>query len=501
MSINRNTNKKTTKKIKNKRAKSLMLLSIGSVIILLVIVLAANILFEKLIGGALTYDFSATHKNSISYVTEGVIDKIPEGSRVRIVGLFDKPTNLEQTRYEYIVPLLDKYDAYGKDKLTVEYINPSTYPSIISQLDPSGVYDLSNQGSVYVIKYGDKISIVDPVDCFSYDQEAAMYGYDIPTENLSEFTFTNTINNQLSDFSKHVYFLTGLQEETSQPLKTILSSMRCECQDLPVSDSFVIPEDCDILFINGINSDIPESVETALKNYISNGGKLFVAIDYFYGNAQVKYERLNSVLSTVNITIDNSQIFDEAPDYKLNSLTNESYVDITDDFKSFADKDKLHSAYARPVREGDTPASYIKTLPILTTSDNAKAQVITDSGNSELVNEGKYNVGMYATYINTDTYPEVYVFGTTNLTSDSYIASYGISDTNIEFFRSCIRNMLKLTPEETINIGASGLDSHAIRTESVTSTNVTVMALVFIAFIPLSLIIVATVVYNRRKHL
>ncbi|MBO4460229.1 MAG: Gldg family protein [Clostridiales bacterium] len=491
--------KKKTKKIKNKRAANLRLLSIGSVIILLVIVIAANILFEKLIGNALTFDFSATRKNSISYVTEEVIDKIPEGSRVRIVGLFDRPTELEQTRYEYIVPLLDKYDSYGKDRLTVEYINPNTYPSIIEQLDPSGVYDLSNQGSVYVVKYDDKLSIVDPYDCFNYDQEAAMYGYDIPTENLSEFTFTNTINNQLAGFKKHAYFLTGLQEESSLPLKTILSSLRCDSQDLPVSDSFVVPEDCDILFINGINSDIPESVEIALKNYIANGGKLFVAVNYYYSNAQEKYDRLNSVLSDVNITIDNSLILDEEPGHKLNTQNYESYVDITDDFKSFAEKDKIHSAFARPVRSGDTPASYVTTLPILTTSDKAKAQDMTESGTQEL--EGKYNVGMYATYTGTDIFPEVYVFGTTNLTSDSYIQSYGVSDTNMEFFRSCIRNMFKLTPEETINIGSSGLDSHAIRTESVTSTTITVMALVFIAFIPLALIIVATVVYNRRKHL
>lgn len=501
MSTNMNTNtKKKAKKIKNKRAANLRLLSIGSVIILLVIVIAANILFEKLAGNALTFDFSATRKNSISYVTEEVIDKIPKGSRVRIVGLFDRPTDLAQTRYEYIVPLLDKYDSYGKDKLTVEYINPSTYPSIIAQLDPSGVYDLANQGSVYVVKYGDKLSIVDPYDCFNYDQEAAMYGYDIPTENLSEFTFTNTINNQLAGFKKHAYFLTGLQGETSLQLKTILSSLSCDSKDLPASDSFVIPEDCDILFINGINSDIPESVEIALKDYIANGGKLFVAINY-YANTQVKFDRLNSVLSDVNITIDNSLILDQENGYLLSTGNYESYVDITDDFKSFAEKDKIHSAFARPVREGDTPASYITTLPILTTSDKAKSEILADSGELELVNEGKYNVGMYATYTGTDVFPEVYVFGTTNLTSDSYISSYGISDTNMEFFRSCIRNMFKLTPEETINIGASGLDSHAIRSESVTDVIKTVMSLIFVAFIPFALIVVAIVVYNRRKHL
>lgn len=495
-------NIKRTNKAKNttdKRATELKLMSIGSVLILLVIILAANILFEKLLGKPLTFDFSQTGRYSVSKTTQEVIDKIPDGTEVRIVGLCDIPDNLENSYLEYTYPLLNAYESYGKGKVKVEYINPKTYPSVIKQLDPTGANDLKE--NTYVVKYGDNIKVIQPKqDCFNYDQEAMQYGYEIPVANLSESTFTNAINNVMAGFSKQAYFIRGLQEDESNGLKSILASMGCDSKDLLVSENLVIPEDCDLLVLNGINTDIPERLQTQLVSYIENGGNLLVAVN-FYSNTTEKYTKLNAALASVDITVDSYVIQENNADYVLGSNNFEFLVDVSENFSDIAPEDKLYCGFARPVRKADSNKAYINTYPVLVTSDKAKAVIVSNDNNIEYVNEGQYNVGMYATYNQEGKAPQVFVFGTTDLTSDTFIQNYSMSHQNVGFIRACIRNMLNIEASADITVPAVAIENYNIDSARATSSSVTVLALIFVALIPLALIITATVVYTRRKHL
>ena len=497
-----NSNAKKSNNSKNttdKRASELKLISIGSVLILLVIILAANILFEKLLGKPLTFDFSQTGRYSISKTTQDVIDKIPEGTEVRIVGLCDVPDNLENSYLEYTYPLLNAYESYGKGKVKIEYINPKTYPSVISQLDPTGANDLKENS--YVVKYGDNIKVIQPKkDCFNYDQEALQYGYEIPKANLSESAFTNAINNVMAGFSRHAYFIRGLQEDESTQLKSILASMGCDSKDLLVSENLSIPEDCDLLVLNGINTDIPERLQTQLVSYIENGGNVLVALNY-YANTAEKYTKLNAALASVDIFVDSFVIQENNADYAIGSNNFEFLVDVSGDFADIAPEDKLYCGFARPVRKADTNKAYISTYPVLITSDNAKAVIVSNDNKIEYVNEGQYNVGMYATYNQEGKAPQVFVFGTTDLTSDAFIQNYSMSHQNVGFIRACIRNMLDIEASSDITVPAVAIENYKIDSARATSSSVTVLALIFVAVIPLVMIIIATIVYTRRKHL
>jgi len=493
------TNKNTkNKKIKNQRAKTLKMFSIGSVIILVVIIFAMNILFENILGGLLTFDFSISGQNSVSDETKELLDTLSGDTSVRIVGLFDEPTSLTNTPYEYIVPLLEDYETKSNGKVKVEYINPETYPSIITELDPSGVYDL--EADTYVIASGDRLAIVDPYDCFTYDTTAAYYGYSIPTSNLVEYTFTNTIYNLVTGYSNKAYIVTGLQGDDSVQISSILNSLGCEVAELPVSDEFTIPDDCDLLILNGINADISERVEVQMDDFISSGGSLLVAVN-FYNNTSESYDRLNQVLNKVNINIDDYVIMENDSSYQLASNGFESLVDIQDDFAAYSSSSQLRSSYARPIRETDTPYSYISTYAVASTSESATSVMVDESGTmSYYENAGQYNVAMYGTYTGSNNPPEVYVFGTLNFTSDSYISSYGYNDANVEFLRNCLRDLLDIS-DEGVSVAARELDDYSIDSDKATSTAVSVMTIVFMVVIPLGMVIAATIVYQKRKNL
>ena len=89
MSINNEKNKKT--KTSDIRAEKLKMYSIGSVILLVAIILLVNILFDGIFGKALTFDFSDSGQNTISQESIDYINSLPADTKIRVVGLFDKP--------------------------------------------------------------------------------------------------------------------------------------------------------------------------------------------------------------------------------------------------------------------------------------------------------------------------------------------------------------------------------------------------------------------------
>ena len=114
------------------RADKMKLYSIGSVVILVGIIVLMNILFDGIFGKILTFDFSDYGQNSISQPTQDFIDALPADTHIRVVGLFERPDNVSGTAYQYIVPLLDDYVKKSNGKITVEYVDMTINPGIIS---------------------------------------------------------------------------------------------------------------------------------------------------------------------------------------------------------------------------------------------------------------------------------------------------------------------------------------------------------------------------------
>ncbi|MCQ2515671.1 MAG: GldG family protein [Saccharofermentans sp.] len=488
------------------RNDKLKLFSIGSFLILLVSVLAINIIFglkinKTTIDDYLTYDMSSTGQNSVSEITISYLNSLPANTNIRIVGLFDKPKSLRDTPYEYIVPLLDDYVAVSGGRVTVEYINPTTYPSIISELDPRGVYDLANT-SCYVISNGGNIIEIMPVDCFTYDSEYLQYGYYLPTSNIVESKFTSAIVNLTQGYSYKAYFVTGLGEGTHTQLSNMFSALGIESSDIQASDNFEVPADCDLLVINGISSDITSSMALGIQDYLGRGGKLIVAVNYYNTNVAESYPNLNSLLSYVNIRIQNALVMENDTSLQINSDKFNTLVNLNSAFTSMAgEATLLRNSYARPITTADTPFAYIQTQPVVTTSSNVTLSQFDENTGNLIQNSvlGQYNVGMYATYEGTPNPPEVYVFGTMTFTSDEYISNFGFNDANVVFTRNIVRALLKA--EDTVFVEGKALSDYSIDTTKVTSNSVTVLTFVLIAIVPLALVIAGVIVYNKRKNL
>ena len=483
---------------KEKRFGTFKLYSVLSVVVLVAIVFVFNIFIDAILGDKLVFDLSSTGQNSISKVTEDYIDSLPADTHIRIVALMEKPVNINNTSMEYVIPLLDDYQAKSDGKITVEYIDPAKYPSIISELDPQGVYDL--QSGMFLVAANGKVQTVAHGDCFAFDQNYLQYyGAYVPVANTVESAFTNAIVNLSRGYSHKAYFITGLQEPSHQQFTGVLAALGVDSEDIPASDSFTIPDDCELLIINGINIDITSQMSAAIQEYLNNGGKLFVAVNY--NNAMPEsFANLNEALHVMNLNIEDYVIQENDPAYMLDKYGFQSNVSVGSDFSNLTSSNVIRTHYTRPVRKFDLPYSYVMTTPILTTSASATSIQVDDQGYATVYqNAGVYNAGMYSTFDGTSNPPEAYVFGTTDLSSDEYIGSYGTNDANVMLLRGIIKQLLPT--ENTVEVATKPMSDFSVDSQKVTTSSINIMTIILMVIIPLGLIIVSVVVYNRRKNL
>ncbi len=486
------------------RSDKLKLFSIASVVLLAAIIILGNFLFDKVLGQALTFDFSDTAQNSISKVSEEYINGLPQDSHIRIVGLFSRPENVAGTSYQYIVPLLDDYVKKSGGRITVDYIDPNEQPSIISTLDPTNSYALASNAGNYVVSYNGRLKVIKPIECYSYD--VARYystGYYYINGNNTEFTFTNAMYSLTQGFNVKAYIVTGLKEETQVNISKVLDAMAIEVSEIQVSDNFTVPDDCDLLILNGPNTDISEKMYVAISDYLYNGGKVFVAVDYSSNNVTEKYDSLNKLINQMNINIDPLLITENDPGYQRGGYSFDTVVVADGVFAGYSSSiPYYHSLYARNVRTTDNVSNAYTTSSVLMTSDNSSAVQVDENGNSvdsAITTVGKHYVAMFSR--SNSNSAEIFVFGTLAFTSDSYIEQYSLNDANVDFFRSCVRELTDNTTAAQLNIDTKNVDNFSIDSTKATASTATLMLIIFMIVIPVILIALAVIVYMKRKNL
>ena len=107
---------------------------------------------------------------------------------------------------------------------------------------------------------------------------------------------------------------------------------------------------------------------------------------------------------------------------------------------------------------------------------------------------------MYAVGQGADA-AKVFAFGTTNLTSDEYISGYGMNDVNVEFFKSCIRELTSSMATSGIAVATKNVDSFSLDSTKTSTTSSTLMMIIFMIAIPVILVGAAVIVYSKRKNL
>ncbi len=232
-------------------------------IIVLAILVVVNVLFSKLPTNLTKFDISSSRLYSITSATKVVVNNLEKDVTVYWVVQADQEDSV-------IENLLNKYESLSSH-ISVVKKNPDTYPTFTSTYTSE---DVANNS--LIVECGDKYRYISYSDIYLTDVDYSSYSYTYSFDG--EGALTSAISYVSSEDNPKVYYLKGHGEsELPSEFSKQISKMNIETESLSLLNIDEIPKDCDGLILYAPSSDISQEEATMLKNYLNNGGKLFVS--------------------------------------------------------------------------------------------------------------------------------------------------------------------------------------------------------------------------------
>ncbi len=490
---------KHPKKVKrnvDKRNRSLKTISVVSTILFLVILLVFNIVFDKLLGARLKWDWSTGGQYSIGDITEGIIGDMAKD--VQIIGLFDKESDANYTKVQ---PMIEEYAKKSNNRITVRYVDPVKFPNIIKEVDPDGYLDLQENTFVVYCPETKKAKQLAYADIYDIQMNQSTYEQYINGVTAEE-SITGAIKYVMSATTPSIYFTTGHDElnyaSDYSIMVSIFKNNNFDVKSIDLFDLTAIPEDCATLVIAAPKKDISSQERAMLQEYLKKGGGLLVAVDY----NTTEFTELNTLLSDFNIEISNDKIREGNKDYR--------YQDDAYFLRAIAPSCSITPTAVngltlmnnvRGINKLKDEKEMVTVESALTTSEEG---VIETNGDVNQSSEpGTQTIGLVSENerwiaSDTQTSAKVMVVGSSGIFSDSILNISSRLYNAYTFFYGA--QWLADTEEtESLYIESKSAVSYSV-TKGTTSTHVMVAVLVM-ALIPGALLLIALFVYRKRKHL
>lgn len=234
-------------------------------------------------------------------VTENKIYTLSDSSKKAIENV-DQEIKIYAYGFEEDSSLIKFLKQYNKtnEKITYEILTEESNLQMIKENDlQEGYY-------VLIMQSGDSKKVINAsTDFSSYDNTTYQ------TIDTTEQTLTNSILALTEENKPKAYFVTGHGEYDSNEvslLKSYLANEAFEVNTLNIATQNAIPEDCDILAILSPDSDLLDAEASIIKNYITNGGKIYFSMDIL--SQEVSLPNLQSVLDEFGVSVQNGYILE-----------------------------------------------------------------------------------------------------------------------------------------------------------------------------------------------
>lgn len=308
----------------------------------------------------LQFDLTAERKYTLSEHTLDVLSKVDQDIQIYAF------TGGSSMTDQQVVDLLEEY-ARRSSHITFTEVDPAKNPSLAQELD------VNAYGTV-VFKMGDEITHVHSYQIFAPGNYQQSYLF------MGEERFTRTINDFISEEEYPVYFLTGHNEITELQLSNLYTAMRSSRfvpKELNLGLEGRVPEDAKILMIVGMQQDLTNEETEMIREYMDNGGKLFVAFNYNRNFDQ--WDNMNSILAEYGVSPVSGIIVD--PERRF--LNNPSLTVPRYGFHTIVNKLEETNFFTVlptpiPIRGDEEPPEGLIMRELLRTTDSAYAKV--DSG-------------------------------------------------------------------------------------------------------------------------
>lgn len=327
-------------------------------LVVLAILVAVNVLAEKLPSSWTQFDISAAQLYSLTADTKAVVTNLDQDVTIYWIS----QAGQEDTVIE---KLLDRYEELS-DHITVLKRDPDVYPTFAQQYTDETVTNNS-----LVVESGERNRYIGYDDIYQYDTGNYYSTGSVSQVFDGEGQITSAINYVVRTDLPQVYLLSGHGEaELSQSFTDALTRANYETvADFSLLNVDAVPEDCDALLINAPTSDISGEELAMLQSYVQGGGRLLV----FSGPQQdTDLPNLNALLADYGVTVTDGVVVDPNRDYYAFTAP---YVLMPEIQQSDITQPLLDGSYniivpiAQGLTVGDTTAGAV--TPLLQTSTDS----------------------------------------------------------------------------------------------------------------------------------
>lgn len=464
--------------------------STGMIAIVVALTVVVNLIASALPETYTQIDATSQKLYSITEDTEKYLDTLKDDVTLYVmVNKNSKDDNVDRT--------LQKYASASKH-VKVKYVDPNVSPTFASKYTDSDV----TSNSIIVV-CGDRSKVIDyNSDIYEYSYDSS-YNYSV-TGYDCEGQVTAAIQYVTSESTTNVYELTGHDESTlSGDFSEVLQKRFMNVGSLSLLTVDAIPEDCQALFITAPQSDLSEDDLSKLSQYLGNGGKIYLSIDYSKWNDLTNFKKLlsdNSIETTESLLAETDRsYYYQSPFYLLPNVEN------TEVSSSVAGMTQVFVPYSVGLTYTGEDDSNVTSF--MTTSDTtiakaaaniAAVQSQADAANIASVQDGdtqgQYSLGMMVTNENGG---KLCVLGSAMMCTDS--ANQIVSGHNATLFNGIVNALVTTDDENSDNAVVIAAKDYTVSNLTVSANAMLVYGILWGIFMPIVLIIIGIIVWARRR--
>lgn len=450
-------------------------LAMTSIVIAIVIVF--NMIVNLIPENKRQFDISSTNIYEISSKSKKIINKVDHD--VTFYVLAEKSSTDKR-----IKTFINKYASLS-DKIHIKWIDPVLHPSALTK------YGAEENNIVISCKKTNRTTTVSFDDIL-----VSSASYYSTSSSASSFDgdgqLTSALNYVTSDKEYKAYYTSGHEESSlSSEVTSLLTKSRISTSDLLLMTATSIPDDCDLLIIDGATSDFTKDEVKLLSSYLKRGGKVVTLL----AQTNKSMKNLYGLLKDYGLTVQSGYIADTERSYQGNYYYLIPNLSVSGDMASGISSNSVMMINSKGMTQSTPARDSISTDSFMTTSSNGYA-----------VTEKKQTQGTYVLGATSTESVKVKNSKGKKVTKESRLTVYGsnmLIDEQITSSFSSLENLTLFTNSVTASL--DNADNVSISPKNLEVSYNTIahpgpFSILVVFVIPVGLIIGGFIVWFRRRR-
>ncbi len=453
-------------------------LAMTSIVIAIVIIF--NMIVNLVPENMRQFDISSTNIYEISSKSEKIIKKVDDDVTFYVLAEKDSTDKRIKT-------FINKYASLSS-KIHVKWIDPVLHPSALTK------YGTEENNIVVSCKKTNRKITVSFDDILVSDNSS--YYYSSSSSSASQFDgdgqLTSALNYVTSTKEYKAYYTSGHGESSlSSEVTSLLTKSRVSTSDLLLMTATSIPDDCDLLIIDGPTSDFTKEETKLLSSYLKKGGKVVTLLT----QTNKSMKNLYGLLKDYGLTVESGYIADTERSYQGNYYYLVPNLSVSGDMASGISSSSVMLINSKGMTQSTPVRDSISTDAFMTTSSNGYA-----------VTEKKQTQGTYVLGATATESVKVKNSKGKKVTKESRLTVFGsnmLIDEQVTSSFSSLENLTLFTNSVTASL--DNADNVSISPKSLEVSYNTIahpgpFSILVVFVIPLGLIVGGFIVWFKRRR-